>query len=252
MATIGLIAAMPDEIRPLLRLVKPWERSHSGRFSLRRLRTGNANLCLVESGIGVDRAAAASEALVAAASPAVIVSFGFGGAALPGLRVGELAVGMSSWLDGPQGLVRCLGIDRALAEGLAAELDRRCGGAARCDIITASRILRKGDLAKRLPTAIASPVLDMETAAVAEACRRHGIPLVSLRAISDAAAEELAFSLDEFTDDEMAVRPLKVLATITRKPWIIPQLLRLARNSRAAGKQLAGGVLAAVEFLSRR
>lgn len=252
MATIGLIAAMPDEIRPLLRLVKPWERSRSGRFPLWRLRTGDTDLCLVESGMGVDRAATATEALVAAASPAVIISFGFGGAALPGLPVGELAVGMSSWLAGPQGLVPCRGIDRTLAKGLAAELDRRCGGVARGDIITSTRILRKGDLAQRLQATIASPILDMETAAVAEVCHRHGIPLVALRAISDDAAEELAFSLDEFTDSEMAIRPLKVLATIACKPWIIPQLLRLARNSRAAGKRLAGGVLASVEFLSRR
>lgn len=251
MTTIGLIAAMPDEIRPLLRLVKPWERSLCGRFPLWRLRTGDADLCLVESGMGVDRAAAATKALLAA-SPAVIVSFGFGGAALPGLRVGELVVGFSSWLAGPQGLVPRRGIDRTLAEGLATELDRRCGGVARGEIVTSTRILRKRDLANRLPATIASPVLDMETAAVAEVCHRHGIPLVALRAISDDAAEELDFSLDEFTDSEMAIRPLKVLATISRKPCIIPQLLRLARNSRAAGKQLAGGVLAAAEFLSRR
>jgi len=243
---------MPDEIRPLLRLVTPWERSCSGTFPLWRLRVGNAALCLVESGIGFDRATAATEALVAAASPVVIVSFGFGGAALPGLRVGDLVVGMSSWLAGPQGVVLRRELDRTLAAELAGELDRRCGGATRGEIITSTRILRKEKLAQGLPAGIATPVLDMETAAVAEACHRHGIPLVALRAISDDATEELAFSLDEFTDGEMAIRPLKVLATIARKPWLIPQLLGLARNSRAAGKRLAGGVAATVEFLSRR
>lgn len=252
MATIGLIAAMPDEIRPLLRLAKPWERSCSGRFLLWRLRTGDVDLCLVESGMGIDRAAAATEVLVAVASPAVIVSFGFGGAALPGLGVGDLVVGTSCWLAGPQGLILRRGIDRTLAEGLAGELVRRFGGIARGEIVTSPRILRKRDLAQVLPVGMDFPVLDMETAAVAETCHRHGIPLVALRAISDAAGEELAFSLDEFTDSEMAIRPLKVLATIARKPWIIPQLLRLARNSRAAGKRLAGGVTAAVELLSLR
>ncbi len=216
------------------------------------LRVGSVDVCLMESGMGVTRAAAATDALVAATSPAAILSFGFGGAALPGLKVGDLAVGITSWLAGPDELVPRQGIARELAEQLTAELERVCGGVARGEIITSPRILKKGDLAPSLPAEMTAPILDMETAAVAEATHRHGIPLVALRAISDDAAEELAFSLDEFTDNEMAIRPLKVLATIARKPWIIPQLLRLARNSRVAGKRLAQGVLATIEFLSRR
>ena len=252
MKTIGLIAAMPDEIRPFLRIVKPSARMTSGKFPMWRLRIGGTDVCLMESGMGVDRAAAATEALVAAASPAIIVSFGFGGAALPGLRVGDLAVGMVNWFADAKNLAPRQGIDRTLAEELAEELDRACGCVARGEIITSPRILRKRDLAHSLPAGTISPILDMETSAVVEVAHRHGIPLVPLRAISDDATEELAFSLDEFTDEDMAIHPLKVLATIARKPWIIPQLLRLARNSRVAGKRLAHGVLATIEFLSRK
>lgn len=249
MGTIGLIAAMPDETRPFLRLAKPVAQLSSGKFPMWRLRVGGADVCIVESGMGIARAAAATEALVAAASPTAILCFGFGGAALPGLRVGDLAVGMVSWFADTEGFAHRQGIDRKLAERLAEKLDREWGGVGRGEIITSSGIIRKGDLAHSLPPAITMPILDMETAAVAEVAHRHGIPLVALRAISDDATEELAFSLDEFTDDEMAIRPLKVLATIARKPWIIPQLLRLARNSRVAGKRLARGVLASIEFL---
>ncbi|ABB31510.2 nucleoside phosphorylase [Geobacter metallireducens GS-15] len=251
MGTIGLIAAMPDEIRPFLRLASPAARLHGGRFPIWRLRVGNDDIVLVESGMGIDRATAATDALVAAASPVAILSFGFGGAALPGLKVGDLAVGMTSWFAGTEGIVLRRGIDRNLAEKLAEELNRICNGVTRGEIITSARILKKGDLAHSLPNGISSPILDMETAAVAEAAHRRGIPIVALRAISDDAEEELSFSLDEFTDDDMAIRPRKVLATIARKPWIIPQLLRLARNSRIAGKRLAQGVLATAEFLSR-
>lgn len=252
MGTIGLIAAMPDEIRPFLRMVKPSAQLNSGKFPMWRLRVGSTDVWLVESGMGTARAAAAADALVAAASPSAILSFGFGGAALPGLRVGDLAVGIASWFADTGGLALRQGIDRILAEGLAAELDRACGGVAQGEIVTSTRILRKGDLAQRLPAGMTSPILDMETAAVAETAHRHGIPFVALRAVSDDSSEELAFSLDEFTDSDMAISTLKVLATIAHKPWIIPQLLRLARNSRVAGKRLAPGVLATVEFLSRR
>ncbi|WP_306534905.1 phosphorylase [Geobacter sp.] len=252
MQTIGLMAAMPDEIRPLLRLAGPAARERSGTFPLWRLRIGNTDVCLVESGMGIARAAAAADALVAEATPTVILSFGFGGAVLPGLSIGGLVVGAKSWFAGTEGFSPRLGIDQELARKITAELNDTVGGASGGEIITSSQILRKSNLAHSLPAGMTLPVLDMETAAVAEVAHRHGIALVALRAISDDAAEELAFSLDEFTDQEMTIRPLKVFATIVRKPWIIPQLVRLARNSRLAGKRLAQGVLATVEFLSRR
>lgn len=82
----------------------------------------------------------------------------------------------------------------------------------------------------------------MESAAVASAAAETGIPFAAMRAISDAAEEELGFSLEEFTDSEMNIKMTKILVTVAKKPWIIPQLLRLARNSNAAGKSLAIGV----------
>lgn len=252
MQTIGLMAAMHDEIRPFLRLAGPATRDRSGTFPLWRLRIGNSDIFIVESGMGIARAAAAADALVAEAAPTAIISFGFGGAVLPGLSVGDIVVGTKSWFADTNGFIPRSGIDLKLARKIAGELDHSVGGACSGEIITSAQILGKGNLAHSLPAGITSPVLDMETAAVAEVAHRHGIPLVALRAISDDAAEELAFSLDEFTDRDLTIRPLKVFATIARKPWIIPQLVRLARNSRIAGKRLAQGVLATVEFLANR
>jgi adenosylhomocysteine nucleosidase len=60
-----------------------------------------------------------------------------------------------------------------------------------------------------------------------------------VRTISDPWDEELDFTIDEFCDDTMRIRPAKVLATILRRPRIIPQLIRLARNSRVAAAGLA-------------
>lgn len=252
MKPIGIMAAMPDEIRPFLRLAGTAQRVRNTRFPTWRLRIGNADVFLMESGMGISRAAEATEALVAEASPAVILSFGFGGAVVPGMGVGDLAIGVKNWLAGTEGLVPCHGIDRELAGEIATKLDKSFGSITRSDIITTPRILSKGELAHSLPAGILSPILDMETAAVAEAANRHGIPLVALRAVSDDAAEELSFSLDEFTGQDMTIRPQKVLATIVRKPWIVPQLLRLARNSRVAGRRLAQGALSISEFLSQR
>ncbi|AJE02998.1 phosphorylase family protein [Geobacter pickeringii] len=249
--TIGLIAAMPDEVRPLLRRVGPVEKHREGHFTRYRFVLHDVGVTLIESGMGPLRAAQAAEAL-AETSPAAIVSFGFGGAVLPGLEAGDLVVGTGCWraVDGglrPQG-----GVDRSLAaevlDGIGASLNRVTPG----EIITSEKILTKRSFAPLLPPDLHAPVLDMETAAVAETTARYGIPLVALRAVSDGAREELSFTLDEFTDHDMNIRLTKVLATILRKPRIVPQLIRLARNTRLAGAALATAVLATTNILVTR
>ena len=249
--TIGLIAAMPDEVRPLLRRIGPTERCREGDFTWYRFSIDGVGITLVESGMGPDRAARAAAAL-AATSPAAIVSFGFGGAVLPGLEVGDLVVGGGCWLASGGHLLPRGGIDRDLAgdilDGLGGAHRRvACG-----QIITSREILAKKALAPLLPRELDTPLLDMETAAVAEIAERCAIPLVALRAVSDDAREELSFTLDEFTDRDMNIRVTKVLATILRKPWIVPQLIRLARNTRTAGATLAAAVIAASALLARR
>ena len=82
----------------------------------------------------------------------------------------------------------------------------------------------------------------MESAAVARVAASHGIPFLAMRAISDPWDEEMDFTIDEFCDDSMRIRPARVLATILRRPRIIPQLVRLARTSRVAAGGLARGM----------
>jgi adenosylhomocysteine nucleosidase len=90
-------------------------------------------------------------------------------------------------------------------------------------------------------------VVEMESAAIALVAGENGIPFVALRTVSDPFGEELGFALDEFCDDRMRIRIPKVLFTIARKPRIIPQLIRLARNSRVAATSLS---LAMERFLA--
>jgi adenosylhomocysteine nucleosidase len=73
---------------------------------------------------------------------------------------------------------------------------------------------------------------------------------MAIRGISDAADEELDFSLEEFCDRELRISPLRVLACIARKPRIIPQLMRLAAHSKKAGLRLAAGVELALKALA--
>ncbi|MBC8017320.1 MAG: phosphorylase, partial [Verrucomicrobia bacterium] len=103
-------------------------------------------------------------------------------------------------------------------------------------------IMQKSRLATLLPPDAPFPVVELESAAIAIVAVENGIPFTGIRAVSDPFDEELGFSLDEFCDERMRIRIHRVLFTVVRKPRIIPQLVRLARNSRVAAASLSQAV----------
>ncbi|WP_243373031.1 nucleoside phosphorylase [Geotalea sp. SG265] len=243
-STIGLIAAMPEEIKPLLRRIGTYEKEQKETFELYRFVVGDKKVMLIRSGMGARHATAATRSLVAAAIPDIILNFGFAGAITAGPDVGDLVLAErvfsydgSSFTQGPTPSASLVdSMERLTASDTAGS------SLFRGTFVTTLKITEKRTLAKVLPDHCPCPAVEMETAAVAAEAGAAGIPFAAMRAVSDAADEELGFSLDEFTDGDMNIRMTKVLATVARKPGIIPQLLRLAGNSRTAGERLAKGM----------
>jgi len=247
---IGLIAAMPEEIRPLLRLAGKYRREKIDGYEAYRFTYGKEKVLLVKSGMGLENAAAAALALVNT-KPCIVVNFGFCGALKEGIQVGDIIVAQRILLNrenlfSPQsGIVEedARLLSRHLADALNGNDFCIHGGA----FVTAAEIMNKYEMASLVPAWAPNPVLEMETAAVAKAAAKEGVPFLALRGVSDDASEELGFSISELTDARMKVRIGKVLLTVARKPWIIPQMLQLARNSRKAGANLALAIAVMLE-----
>jgi adenosylhomocysteine nucleosidase len=248
---IGLIAAMPEEIRPLLRLAGKYRKVKFEGFEAYRFTFGEEKILLVKSGMGIDNAAAAANTLIKEAKPCIIVNFGFCGAVKPGPEVGDIMMAQRILLNretlfSPQsGIVEedAKRLARSLADSLNGRDFRVYGGT----FVTTAEIRNKIEIASIIPAWAPNPVLEMETAAVAKAAANESVPLLAVRGVSDDAGEELGFSLSEFTDEKLQIRTGKVLLAVARKPWIIPQLLRLAKNSKKAGKNLALAITALLE-----
>jgi adenosylhomocysteine nucleosidase len=248
---IGMIAAMPEEIKPLLRRVGTHTREKLGKFNIYRFTFGTHDACLIESGMGTDKAAAATRALITAAEPALVINFGFAGAVTAGPVVGDIVVAERILRSRERLFSEQAGLATGKADELSGLLERELQGKGfhirQGTFVTAARITNKREMAALLPAGVNTPVLEMETAAVALVTARGKTPLMALRAISDGGEEELGFAIEEFADREMNIRVWKVLLTVARKPRIVPQLLRLARNSRLAGENLALAVLAVLK-----
>lgn len=235
---IGAVAAMPDEIGPLLRRAGAYRKGVLGGYRRFDFVIGANRVVLVQSGIGPRRAREATMALIREVQPRLLVNFGFAGAVQDDTQVGDLVLAQEVLLLADGEFAAQQPPDR----GETARALRVCaalGALHQGVFLTSARIEDKKEVARLLPPQMRHPVLEMETAAVLEAAHAAGIPLVALRGISDGFEEELGFSLEEFCDGELNIRPLRVVAALARKPWIVPQLLRLAANSRKAAERLA-------------
>jgi len=227
---IGIITAMPEETRAILKKAVQVTKTRLDRHRIWHFGVGGHEITLFEAGMGSRNAGSAASA-AASEKPDLMISAGFGGGVLPGLKIADVLVAeqLFAWTG--------TGLEQATVP--LYELDNsRTSFLLRGSFVTCDSILNKRQLAELLPKSAKQPVVEMESAAVAGVAVEHGIPFLGIRAISDPWDEELGFSITEFCDDKMRIRALKVFATILRRPYIIPQLIRLARNSRMAAKGL--------------
>jgi adenosylhomocysteine nucleosidase len=242
---------MPQEIAPLLRQVGTYQKERAAGRNLYRFQVSGVPAVLIESGMGPRHAGEATAALIKLAAPTCLINFGFTGGVLPGLCVGDLVLAQRVFFFQGGRLSGVAQPDTHLVQRVADALQAERSLLQLGTFVTATSITSKAELAGFLEPGMVHPVLEMETAAVLQVAAQAGIPVVALRGVSDAAEEELSFSLEEFCDAELRIRIPRVLMTIVKKPWIIPQLIRLSGNSRRAGKNLALAVKLALQALSK-
>lgn len=96
-----------------------------------------------------------------------------------------------------------------------------------------------------------SMAVDMESAAVRSCAATAGVPLVIIRAISDAADQTLNNELLKLIDEYGAVSAGGILRGLARHPALTIDLLRLGRAARIAGKNLGKAVRQFIEMYAR-
>ncbi len=81
--------------------------------------------------------------------------------------------------------------------------------------------------------------VDLESAAAAHVARAAGRPFFCLRVICDPATRRLAPELLRGVDMEGNTRPLRLLTSLTSRPWLLIRLLRMARDFSMARRGMA-------------
>jgi adenosylhomocysteine nucleosidase len=242
-----VLAAMPEELGPLRALIADAQPVAGGGFGIDIVagRLGGNRVALAVTGDG-DRNARVRAAAVLALAPArSLLAIGVAGALSADLVPGELvAVTRVLREQGP-----LLAASPQLAS--AAAQSARAGVA-----VTADRIADTIDEKQRLLAiaaavgggAAATVVVDLESAAYAEAAIAARIPWLILRAVSDTAAEALPSLLNRARDAGGAVRRGRVVAGLLREPTALPRLLGLRRRVAACAESLARGAARVIAF----
>lgn len=238
---IAIITAMPEEFRAAEACLGTGKAMRLGRLRAKKFQLRMHDVLLVESGMGFDNAARAAGTIISEAAPDLLISAGFCGGIAAELRVGDVVVAKKMVVVSENGIedlpVETPAAGLNLVARQAAGGERIFGGTFAGTAVITSKTKLSG-----LLSGYPCPVAEMESAAIALIAAENRIPLIAIRSVSDPADEELGFSLDEFCDSSLRIRPGRVLLTILRKPRIIPQLVRLAGNSRVAARSLTSAL----------
>ena len=254
MGTIGLIAAMTQESDALLRYIKGWKRIALGSFRGKSFEMSGQTCLLVTSGMGVRRASDATRNLIEMYRPRLLISFGIAGAVEADLEIGDVVTAeavcrLDQRIPGP--LLPLASWPEATRDAIAQALARR--GArlwAGTAVTTGGSQVTEHQLGEmRHPV---HPILEMETAGIAQLAKEKGIPLLSIRAISDGPRAPIPFNLDEMMDEDANLRVDRLLKALVRHPKIVLKLRQMRQNIRIAADNAAVALVAVLDQLTHR
>jgi adenosylhomocysteine nucleosidase len=189
---------------------------------------------IFHTGMGMASAGPRVAAFLDGCAPALWIAAGFGGGLSPELKVGDIVVARNF-------------SDCALLEAVAS-LPARTG----CLITTKNvveTVLQKKDLGRHT----GAIVVDMETASIHRLCAARGIPVLSIRAISDSALESLPVPAAVWFDPvRQRPRPFGLMLHLAARPGRVMPFARFVRGIHRAGACLTDFLLGALEVLPEK
>ncbi len=213
MSRVAIVAALEREVRPL---VKDWRVSDKEVAGRRFRFFEKDDLVLVCGGIGAEAARRAAEAAIANYAPKLVYSAGFAGALVPGLKVADIVQ--------PRRVVNA-------GDGSSVNLDRGEG------VLVSFGSVASPAQKARLRDSFAAQAVDMEAAAVGRAAEARGVGFAVVKVVSD----EFDFtfpSMERFVDSNGQFLERRFAWFAAFRPWLWPQVGRLARNSSRASRAL--------------
>jgi adenosylhomocysteine nucleosidase len=229
---VGLVFALGIESGGMQDLLEGAIVTHGGGHKARQGGLKGRHVVLLESGIGREAAAKATEALILGHKPAWIISTGFAGGLQPHVKRGDVI--MADGVADPAG--QTLAIDlRISREALAATPGVHVGR-----LVTVDAIVRTAAEKQALGQRHQALGVDMETFAVAQVCANEGIRFMAVRIVSDGMSDELPRDIDRLVRQKTtAARLGAALGAIVDRPGSLKDMWRLKEDALVHSDRLA-------------
>lgn len=240
MRPIAVIFALRAEAAPFLRMMTKRRTVGDG---VTEGRIGDTRLLVAVSGMGYRRAEIAAGAVLDAHGVERIIAAGFAGALRPELQSGGLLIAdqvLDSLAD-PTFSYPCT----ARLSGIPMRGIGVCIGS----LATVGRVISCPQEKACLRRRYDCDAVDMESAAVASVAHFHEIPFGAVRAIVDRADESIPPVLTGIMREDGSIRLLAALSAMARHPQILPNALRISRQSAIAARNLAAYLRTAVRAI---
>jgi nucleoside phosphorylase len=229
---VAVLAPMWNELAPLRGPLAL--RPKDGERQVLLGAIGRVEVVALQAGIGPPAATRAAERALALGGIEHVVVVGIAGAVAPELPLGALVV-PARVLD--------------LSSGAAFQPTPIGDEKARGTLATSEKLITEHDAFARM-RAEGVVAIDMETAAVAAVCERRGVPWSVFRALSDRAGDpQVGPEVLALAGEDGAPNLPAVIRFVLTRPWRIPTLMRLGRDSSRAARTAAGAAVRALQTL---
>ncbi|MFZ4780054.1 MAG: hypothetical protein ACOYM3_32260 [Terrimicrobiaceae bacterium] len=176
-----------------------------------------------------ERSAAVLKRMIEKTRPEVIVSAGFSGALQPELALGDIVIGENY-------------SDPALVRSLRDRTDCRIG-----QIVTVPDILETAAAKRNIGVRSGALAADLESAHIFRICSEAGIPMLSVRTISDVLDQDMPVPGSVLINPETGKSdPAAIFRHLFRHPGKATQFAQLVSGARVAQQSLAkalGGII---------
>jgi adenosylhomocysteine nucleosidase len=203
-----------------------WEKRRD--FDLLKANFGSNEVTVLLTGIGGENADKALRTVPIEIHD-VCICTGLAGALDAGLKPGDVVVARTSKT-----------IDQELrveSDAVLVDFAVACGARAVKISVTSEKIVATADEKQELSRS--GSVVEMESSHILTAAEKHHVPAVAVRAISDAADEDLPVDFGRIMDSRGHLKYGGLLKEVGLHPYRLAPLMKFAGQSRAAAGSLA-------------
>lgn len=217
--------ALPEESRDFVANLRDARQIRRGSLPVFSGMLREKRIAVCHTGVGTESCRTRISDFLKSCQPGVLISSGFAGGLDPMLKVGDVLLAKN--FSNP-GLLAGAGVPQAVFGTLTTQ-----PRAAETVADKAALFAQTG-----------ASAVDMETAVIAELCSQHGLPMLSLRGISDPASEPLPVSfLTWFDPVKQKPRVGALLLELARHPGKIPAFTRFVRGIGPTRQRMTAALL---------